>query len=137
MDTVDEAGKRQKMTRVMRSLAEKRAIVEEALRPGASVAAVARQHGVNANLLFGWRRLYEQGLLASHTRMSALVPVVASTSEGTAETAASVLSTTVAPSSAASGVIEIALPSGTRLWIRGAVDVTVVTAVCQTLDGRC
>ena len=136
MDTVDEAGKRRKVTRVMRSLAEKRAIVEEALRPGASVAAVARQHGVNANLLFGWRRLYEQGLLASHTRMSALVPVVTSTSE-VAEAAAPAPGTTVAPSSAASGVIEIALPSGTRLWIRGAVDVTVVTAVCQTLDGRC
>ena len=137
MDTVDEAGKRQKMTRVMRSLAEKRAIVEEALRPGASVAAVARQHGVNANLLFGWRRLYEQGLLASHTRMSALVPVVTSTSEGTTEAAAPVTSPTAASSSAASGVIEIELPSGTRLWICGAVDVTVVTAVCQTLDGRC
>ena len=136
MDTVDEAVKRRKVTRVMRSLAEKRAIVEEALRPGASVAAVARQHGVNANLLFGWRRLYEQGLLASHTRMPALVPVVTSTPE-VAEAAAPVPGTTAPPSSDASGVIEIALPSGTRLWIRGAVDVTVVTAVCQTLDGRC
>jgi transposase-like protein len=27
------------------------------------VAAVARRHGVNAYLLFGWRRLHKQGLL--------------------------------------------------------------------------
>ena len=33
---------------------EKRAIIEEALAPGASVAEVARRHGVNANLLFKW-----------------------------------------------------------------------------------
>jgi transposase len=35
---------------------EKRRIVEETLLPGASVAAVARRHAINANLLFSWRR---------------------------------------------------------------------------------
>jgi transposase len=47
----------------MRTLEEKREIVAEALKPGVSVAAVARQHGVNANLLFGWCRLHRGGLL--------------------------------------------------------------------------
>ena len=42
---------------------EKRRIVEEAIQPGASVARVARAHGVNANQLFTWRRLYQQGQL--------------------------------------------------------------------------
>ncbi len=37
--------------RQRRSIAEKRKIVEQALLPGASVAAVARQHAVNANLV--------------------------------------------------------------------------------------
>lgn len=37
----------------MRTLQEKVATVQEALQPGSSVAAVARKHGVNANLLFG------------------------------------------------------------------------------------
>ncbi len=41
----------------------KRQIVEETLAPGASVARVARVHGVNANQVFGWRRQYHQGLL--------------------------------------------------------------------------
>jgi len=35
---------------------EKRRIVEEASRPGASVAEIARRYGLNANLVFNWRR---------------------------------------------------------------------------------
>jgi len=54
----EQAGKRQ-----FRSVQEKLRIVEEANRPGASVAAVALRHGVNANLVFGWRRLHRRGLL--------------------------------------------------------------------------
>ena len=34
----------------------KRQIVAETLEPGASVSIVARQHDVNANQLFKWRR---------------------------------------------------------------------------------
>lgn len=44
-------------------LALKRAIVEETLQPGASVAQVARKHGVNANQVFLWRKTYREGLL--------------------------------------------------------------------------
>jgi transposase len=47
-----------------RSLEERRQIVEEALAPGVSVSAVARARGVNANLLFHWRKLYRAGLLS-------------------------------------------------------------------------
>jgi len=46
-----------------RSLEEKRRIVEMALESGVSVAIVARQHGINANQLFYWRKLYKNGLL--------------------------------------------------------------------------
>ena len=44
--------------RQQRTVEEKRRIVEETLIEGASVARVARAHGVNANQVFGWRRLY-------------------------------------------------------------------------------
>ena len=47
--------------RRMRTVAEKRRIVEETLVRGASVAAIARQYDLNANLLFGWRRLHKRG----------------------------------------------------------------------------
>ena len=36
----------------------KRELVERSLQPGASVAAIAQDSGINANLLFNWRRLY-------------------------------------------------------------------------------
>ena len=44
-----------------RSLDERKRIVEEALAPGASVAAVARRHGLNANLIFKWIRRSREG----------------------------------------------------------------------------
>jgi transposase len=44
-------------------LEQKRRIVEETLAEGASVAQIARAHGVNANLLFNWRKLWRAGQL--------------------------------------------------------------------------
>jgi transposase len=44
-----------------RSLDERKRIVDEALVPGASVAAVARRHGLNANLVFKWIRRSREG----------------------------------------------------------------------------
>lgn len=44
-----------------RSLAEKRSIVEQAMQSGACVAEIARQHGINDNLIFNWRKLYLAG----------------------------------------------------------------------------
>jgi transposase-like protein len=49
------------------SIAEKRRMVEESFQPGASVVRVARAHGVNANQVFGWRRLYQRGRLGGNT----------------------------------------------------------------------
>ena len=46
-----------------RSSEERLRIVEEASVPGASVALVARAHGVNANQVFAWRKLYLTGKL--------------------------------------------------------------------------
>ena len=54
--------------RQYRSPELKRQIVEETLVPGASVARVARAHGVNANQVFAWRRQYERGLLKPRNR---------------------------------------------------------------------
>lgn len=51
----------------------KRAVVEETLRPGASVALIARTHGLNANQVFHWRKLYREGQLGDAS--SAMLPV--------------------------------------------------------------
>ncbi len=67
--------------RQRRSIAEKRRIVEETLLPGASVAKVARAHGVNANQVFGWRRLYLAGRLGEQKPGIKLLPVRVSESK--------------------------------------------------------
>jgi transposase len=50
--------------RQFRSTEEKRLIVEATRRAGVSVAAVAQAHGVNANHVFYWRKLYAAGPLS-------------------------------------------------------------------------
>lgn len=67
--------------RQRRSIAEKRRIVEETLAPGASVARVARAHGINANQVFGWRRLYLAGRLGEPKPGIKLLPVRVSESK--------------------------------------------------------
>ncbi len=51
--------------RQRRSIAEKRRIVELAMQPGASVARVAREHGVNANMVHCWSRVRSRGMCLS------------------------------------------------------------------------
>ncbi|MFM9927772.1 transposase [Variovorax sp. H27-G14] len=54
MDMMTTASKRR---RLERSPELKAMVLAECERPGASVAKVAMAHGVNANLVHGWRRL--------------------------------------------------------------------------------
>jgi len=80
MDQPEEAGVERRVRR-HRSVAEKRRIVELTLVAGASVALVARAHGVNANQVFKWRREYERGKLPEPASPSSLLPVVLSGTE--------------------------------------------------------
>jgi transposase len=45
------------------ALSFKRELVALTLVPGASVARLAREHGVNANQVFTWRKLFREGRL--------------------------------------------------------------------------
>ena len=58
-----------------RTTQEKREIVEETLRAGASVSVVARAHDVNANQVFHWRKLYRRGQLEVEESTGRLLPV--------------------------------------------------------------
>jgi len=62
-------------SRVRRSVAEKRRIVELTLLPGQSVARVAQAEGVNSHQVFQWRRAYNRVELVEHGS-GALLPVV-------------------------------------------------------------
>jgi transposase len=64
-------------TRVRRSVADKRRIVELTFAPGASVARVAQAEGVNSHQVFQWRRSYRQGGLAlPDSGTPCLLPIV-------------------------------------------------------------
>src|SRR3954467_8218771 len=69
----------ERRVRRWRSVSEKRQIVRLTMEPGASVAEIARAHGVNANQVFKWRRLFERGqLFDGPSRATALLPVTIS-----------------------------------------------------------
>jgi transposase len=53
----------------------KRRVVEATLLPGASVALIAREHEINANLVFKWRRHYRDGQLGPVAQQATLLPV--------------------------------------------------------------
>jgi transposase-like protein len=57
--------------------AEKRRIVELTLRAGASVLAIAREHGVRPNSLHRWRTLYRTGKLDAQVLSVLSAPHVA------------------------------------------------------------
>jgi transposase len=57
------------------SLEFKRKVVEATFQPGASVSFIAREHDVNANLVFRWRQQYQEGLFGPASQSAALLPV--------------------------------------------------------------
>lgn len=56
------------------SAEEKLAMVKESFEPGKTVSMVARQHGVNPNQLFHWRKLYQGGSLSVVSAGEEVVP---------------------------------------------------------------
>lgn len=109
-----------------RSLEEKRRIVEEALAEGASVARVARVHGVNANLVFNWRKRYRAGQLSKGTEAKLLPVRVGAESSPPLPTS---LRESLAPSS---GTIHIQLPHA-QVRVEGNADPGLVRVLLECL----
>lgn len=110
--------------RRFRSREEKRAIVEETLKPGVSVSQIARDRGVNTNQVFTWRRLYRTGRLEILQESNALVPVKISDHQVEKRPGAS--------RSPTSGIIDIDLGHA-RVRIEGAADPDCVRAAVEGL----
>jgi transposase len=113
---MDDSGVLVRQVRKRRSVAEKRLIVEQAMEPGASVARVARAHGLNANVVFHWRGLYREGLLtALPDQAMKLLPVSVAEPEAVQRQLQE-----VAPASC--GAIHIELPGEVRISVEGHAD---------------
>jgi transposase len=124
-------------SRRMRTVEEKRRIVEETLVRGTSVAAIARKYDVNANLLFGWRRLHQQGLLEMSREPAAkLLPVEVTTPTVVATRSMTVersKSRTARVPKVPSNYLEIDWPDGVRVRLQGSVDAVVLGTVLSAL----
>jgi transposase len=95
-------------------------LAQQACEPGVSVSRLAREHGINANMLFKWRRHYRAGLLGSVPASPLLLPV-------TIADAPAVSHATPA------GRIEIVI-ADVIVRIDGAVDPATVRAILQGLQ---
>ncbi|KAA6459569.1 transposase [Acidobacteria bacterium AB60] len=110
--------------RKRRSVAEKLSIVQLTMDPGASVAEIARTHGVNANQVFKWRRLFAKGQL-SEARSTALLPVTITTDLEKPDRAAEV------PASS-TGAIHIELPGRAVLTVESGADPRLLRCVLES-----
>ena len=112
----------------------KHALVERSLEPGASVAAIAQEAGVNANLLFNWRRLHLQAQVpavgAAATPVLLPVTVVAAVDR---PASMAPLPLGPPPRTAPTGSIEIEI-NGARVRLRGAVDEASIRTVLRALS---
>jgi transposase len=124
---ISEVGGAGVRRRQFRSVEEKRRMVQETLKPGASVAIIARRHGINANQLFSWRRQFRVGALeladAPVDSAATLLPVVVDPS--------SVPSEAVAVESENMGRIEIEFTGGRRVSVWGRADLETLGAILR------
>ena len=129
---------------------EKQRIVAEAFCAGASVADVARRHGVNANLIFNWRKTVPAACTTSGSNITVAArreptanPATENTSFGgpalRVETAPSAARASPTGRSAGSlpdmraGLIEIDLADGTRLRVDAFVNERALQRVLSAL----
>jgi len=120
-DVLVSTGRR---VRRWRTASEKLAIVQLTLRPGASVAEVARAQGMNANQLFKWRRAFERGELSESS--VALIPVRVSNSQEEKRAPE-----VVEP--AAGGAIHIELPNRAVISVESGADPTLLRTLLESL----
>ncbi|MBX9823542.1 MAG: transposase [Xanthobacteraceae bacterium] len=97
------------------SATEKERLVAASLEPGASVSALAREAGIHASQLYGWRRQ-----LRAAAPPTSFAPVRIAADAAPAGI--------VCP-----GTIEIEFATGARLRVAGAADPATLTAVVAAL----
>lgn len=121
---------------------EKARIIEESLRPSAQVADIARRHGVSRALLYSWRRAARCAPVSPVAPPAPqFVPVLLSAPEEPPSAPATTKTTVPDRASRRAakrgadggGEIEVVLPGGARLTLRGRVEAVALRAVLAAL----
>jgi transposase len=106
---------------------QKQRIVAESFAPGASIAEVARRYGLNANMLFTWRRR-EQAAGAANAVSESVNIVPVRVMEATP--------TVTAAAPGPMGRMEIVLVGGERIIVGPDVDATALARIIKALTRR-
>ena len=129
MDTLEQAVVKRERQRRRWPVGEKCRIVEQTLKPGASVAGVALAHGVNANQVFSWRRQYRRGLLSQRNAEAVkLLPVHV----GEAQTSKANRPGSRQVTAVVAGTIQVEFPKG-HICVTGSVDEATLRIVLEHL----
>lgn len=121
------------------STAQKLAIVEASLAPGAMISELCRRHEIGSGQLSVWRRLYRDGGLGAVPAFArAVVSEAAFPASGPAGTPARDVGPgrrVRAGRGCTAETIEIALPDGTIVRVGSAVDQAALARVLAALRG--
>jgi transposase len=109
----------------------KEELVRQSLVPGASVSAIALRHGINANMLFKWRREHVRAGCQQAAAPAVLLPVEVAQAEVVA-VPAPVAQVSPSKTTARSGVIELEI-ADVQLRVRGQVDEASLCSVLRAL----
>jgi transposase len=119
---------------------EKLQLVAESCQPGNTVSQVARQRGINASQLFGWRRqALAKGLISDNRSAPSSAPALTFSPVEVAEEDASpdareeVRPARRRKAARTWGTIEIALKSGDQVRVEGSADVGLVARIISAL----
>ena len=118
MDTTAQSGSRK--GRPNYPIDFKLHLAQLACAPGVSVSRLAREHSINANMLFKWRRHYRAGLLGAAPSPT-LLPVTITDAPSP-----------IAAGATSAGRIEVVI-ADVLVRIDGAADAATVRAVLQGL----
>jgi transposase len=113
---------------------QKRHIVEETLAVGASVARVARAHGVNANQVFYWRKQYHAGRLGNSASGIKLLPVTVEAPSSAPPGIGCNPSSALLSATASPGAIHIKLGHA-QIRIEGSADPGLLRMILESLRG--
>jgi transposase-like protein len=122
--------------RRLRTIEEKRRIVEETFHSDESVAMIARRHEVNANLVFSWRRLYQKGLLEPVSSKAALLPVRIASRKAAVKRADRCGATVAATALVNGDCVEIELGAGKCMRVRGKLALQLLDRIIAELCAR-
>jgi len=113
---------------------EKAVIVSEVMRPGAKVTEIARRHGLSRSLLYTWRREASQAAAIGSTAspLPELVPIMITDGAEVPKRPA-LPGERVGAATKGVGTIEIALPGGVRVTVRGRIEERLLRVVLSAL----